>query len=210
MAADVFRAVPLDALTMLDIDSPDPDERGEALRHATRVAGLLVTAGVICVDMLFEDVRTLEDDGNVDGTWVISQLPPRFAPRYSALFAKEFVTAFVDLTARLTRGWREPACVAQELGLRVLLNEAESLAELAGFEMEEGWRPYVEETLFEDVDHELLYEDQNDGFEEDPDFALPGMAPMRFADWFTPFNDERTLPPYCLSLDDGRDDFGSV
>ena len=26
----------------------------------------------------------------------------------------------------------------------------------------------------------------------------PGVAPMRFEDWFKPFNDERTMPPYAL------------
>jgi hypothetical protein len=24
------------------------------------------------------------------------------------------------------------------------------------------------------------------------------MAPMRFEDWYEPFNDERTMPPYAL------------
>jgi hypothetical protein len=61
-----------------------------------------------------------------------------------------------------------------------------------------GWRGHLEDLLFEDLDHELLYDPTNDGIEEDPAAQPPGMAPMRFADWFRPFNDERTLPPYAL------------
>jgi hypothetical protein len=37
-----------------------------------------------------------------------------------------------------------------------------------------------------------------DGIEDDPSVQPPGMAPMRFEDWFTPFNDERSVPPYVL------------
>ena len=38
----------------------------------------------------------------------------------------------------------------------------------------------------------------NEEREDDPASQPPGMAPMRFEDWFKPFNEERTMPPYAL------------
>jgi hypothetical protein len=46
----------------------------------------------------------------------------------------------------------------------------------------------------------MLYNPAPDGIEDDPASQPPGMAPMRFADWFKPFNDERAMPPYALHL----------
>ena len=39
--------------------------------------------------------------------------------------------AVVDVTGRLTNGWERLACAAQELGLRILLNEVAVVAETA-------------------------------------------------------------------------------
>jgi hypothetical protein len=102
------------------------------------------------------------------------------------------------MTSRLTRGWEPLACVAQELGLRVLLDHVEVVAEAADVTLPDDWRGHLEDLLFEDLDHELLYDPAHDGIEEDPARQPPGMAPMRFTDWFRPFNDRRTLPPYAL------------
>jgi hypothetical protein len=106
--------------------------------------------------------------------------------------------AMVDVTGRLTKGWEPLASVAQELGLRVLLNLVEVVADTAGVALDDGWRGHLEDLLFEDIDHELLYNPAYDGIEDDPESQPPGMAPMRFEDWFEPFNDERTMPPYAL------------
>ena len=59
-------------------------------------------------------------------------------------------------------------------------------------------RGHLEDMLFEDVDHELLYDPAYDGIEDDPDSQPAGMAPMRFSDWFVRFNPGRSLPPYAL------------
>lgn len=101
------------------------------------------------------------------------------------------------MTRRMTAGWEPLANVAQELAVRILLNKVETTAELAGVELPEHWRATLEEHLFEDLDHEYLYDPAYDGFEDEADFGPPGMAPMRFEDWFVPFNDERHLPLYA-------------
>jgi hypothetical protein len=198
-----FRALPLEDLAMGDVESLPESERTEAVRQATALAGCLMHAAVVVVDQLFEDIehlRTAEgpEDFDIDASWQLSQLPSRFAHRYTPLFAQEFLVTLVDVTARFTVGWEPLACVAQELGLRLLLNHVEVVADTSDVLLQDGWREHLEEMLFEDVDHELLYDMSFDGIEDDVSAQPPGMAPMRFEDWFAPFNSERSLPPYAL------------
>lgn len=47
------------------------------------------------------------------------------------------LVAVVDVTGRLTKGWEPLACVAQELGLRLLLNLAEFVADTSGVALDE-------------------------------------------------------------------------
>lgn len=90
-------------------------------------------------------------------------------------------------------------CVARERGLRVLLNGVEVIAEAADVELEDGWREHVEELFFEDADHEMRYDMSLDGIEDDPSLQAAGIAPLCFEDWFTPFNDQRSLPPHAMN-----------
>jgi hypothetical protein len=207
-AAGMFRAVPTEDLSAGHLDSPSAAEHAAALRRATALAGCLMHAADLLIDELIEDIVSLRAEetaaderdsaSRIEDTWVLSQLPPRFAASYTPLFAQRLLVAVVDVTGRLTKGWEPLASVAQELGLRVLLNLVEVVADAAGVALNDGWRGHLEELLFEDLDHELLYNPAHDGIEDDPDSQPPGMAPMRFEDWFEPFNDERTMPPYAL------------
>lgn len=202
-AATQFRAFPVAALSTQDLESLSPPERAEALRRATALAGCLMHASEIAVEELFEDIVDLRSGkvgqpDDIDETWILSQLPSRFAAGYSARFAQQFLVALVDVTGRFTRVWEPLTCVAQELGLRVLLNQVEVMADLAVVTLDDDWRGHLDDMLFEDVDHELLYDPAYDGIEDDPDSQPPGMAPMRFSDWFVPFNPGRSMPPYAL------------
>lgn len=202
-AAAQFRAFPLASLSTQDLESLSPPERAEALRRAAALAGCLMHASEIVVEELFEDVVDLHTQeviqaDDIDETWILSQLPSRFAAGYCARFARMFLVALVDVTSRFARGWEPLTCVAQELCLRVLLNEVEVMADLAVVTLDDNWRGHLEDILFEDLDHELLYDPAYDGIEEDPDSQPPGMAPMAFSDWFAPFSAERSMPPYAL------------
>lgn len=96
----------------------------------------------------------------------------------------------------LTAGWHPPHCVAEELALKILLDQAELCLEQADLEIPD-WREIVEEYVFADADHELLYDPAFDGIEDDQEFAT-GTAPMAFSRWFTPFSKERPVSPYLL------------
>ena len=189
-------------------DSLSPAERAAATRRAAALAGCLIQAAEVLIDELIDDIVSLRAEesaagqygaaAQIEDTWVLCQLPARFAARYTPLFAQRLLVAVVDVTGRLTKGWEPLASVAQELGLRILLNLVDIVAETAGVTLDDGWRGHLEEILFEDIDHEMLYNPAYDGIEDDPESQPPGMAPMRFEDWFKPFSDERTMPPYAL------------
>ena len=126
----------------------------------------------------------------------LADLPPQFDPHYTPGFARQFLVAFLDLTARLTADqWTPPSCVAQDLGVRLLLDQADLIADLAGLPLPPDWQDTLAELLLEDIDHEYLYDPALDGFEDDPDFGPPGMASMRVQDWFHP-SPAAPLPPY--------------
>jgi hypothetical protein len=207
-AAGMFRAMPTEDLSVEHLDGLSAADGAAALRRAAALAGCLMYAADLLIDELIDDIVSLRGEATeaaehdtavrIADTWVLSQLPARFAARYTPLFAQRMLVAAVDMTGRLTRGWEPLASVAQELGLRVLLNLVDVIADSAEVALDDGWRGHLEDLLFEDLDHELLYNPAYDGIEDDPESQPPGMAPMRFEDWFEPFNDERTMPPYAL------------
>jgi hypothetical protein len=166
--------------------------------QAERLAGCLIQAGDAVAEILGADVEFIRagarvadrNDDRIDALW---QLPERFAHRYDAVFAQRFLDAYRDLIARLREWpWQPPSSVAQELGLRLLLNRAEVYIDLYEIEVADDWRSRVEDLLFLDLDHDLLYDPALDGFEEDPDF-MPDLRllPMRFEAWFDPFEPGR-------------------
>jgi hypothetical protein len=183
------------------------DDHEAAVTEAKYAAGALFQASVVVLDHLFMDLQTLavEHHGasvaDLDDAafFVLHELPGRYAHRYDALFIQEFIVATVDVTRRFTAGWEPLACVAQELALRMILNGAEFQLELAEVKLSDGWRSEIEDALFEDLDHEMLFDASLDGIEDDSEsLAELRSAPLAFADWFTPFTPDRHLPPYLL------------
>ncbi|MEP6562842.1 MAG: hypothetical protein ABJD68_17415 [Nakamurella sp.] len=169
------------------------------------LAGCMFQASTTVVGDLFDDLEYLGDSrsddirGAIQSTVVLSGLPDRFAHRYNLGFARKFLVATVDLTARLTHGWEPASCVAQELGLRLVLDRMADNIDMWGMIVDRRGRTHLEEALFEDLDHELLYDPSMDGFENEPD-TVQGMTPMDFDSWFVPFNSKRHLPPYASDL----------
>lgn len=213
-SADHLTALDLSRLTALDVHADDPQERRAALTQARFVAGGLFQASVAVVDQLFIDLDTLTRDGSTqtvadapdDVFFVLGGLPERYTDRYDALFTQRLIVAMTDVTRRLTVGWEPLACVAQELALRLILDATEVQLDMADVELDPGWREAVEAELFEDPDHEVLFDPQTPaGVDEEMLRVRPDSAPLGFAYWFTPFNRDRHLPPYLVE-DDGTDD----
>ena len=129
---------------------------------------------------------------DIAGTSVLSSLPPQFAASYDAKFTQKFIVVAADVTASLARGWTAPGCLAAELAVRCLLDQAEITEDIYELDLPEDWRADVEEVLLEDADSEALYSDSLDVLEDDAD-------KLGFGQWFKPFAPGDSVPPYACS-----------
>lgn len=191
-------------LELLGYDDELPElDRRRSEKQAKLLAGCLWNASAVVIDELFMDIQRLSKLKSVTAkdislTFVLAGLPERFAHRYSVIFAQKIMTIMIDLTTKLSRGWSTPSCVAQELALKLLLDGVEVTLETYGLELADGWREMLEASMYEDDDHENLYDPSMDGFENDLTYMQHfAMAPMRFEDWFKPFTG-RHVPPYVV------------
>ena len=190
-----------------EMDAVTPEERAASLRHARLLAGLLWHSSVVLIDQLYADHRSVSEmdeitAADIEGTWVLSSLPERFATLYGVDFVRRFIVVASDLTGALVRGWDPPGCVAAELALRCLLDQAELTAD--AYELDEdladGWRERLDDILFDDADSDMLYSRRLDGFENDAEMGAElGIVSMRFEEWFEPFSTGYSVPPYARS-----------
>lgn len=163
---------------------------------AALAAGALVHAADILVDELFEDVQVLtQEDTNVaecEGPlWHLERLPDRYALRYDARFARRFLVTVIAMTTRFTDGsFRRLSCVAEELALWFLLGAATTTLELHGL-LDDDVSAALDAfaaNVYEDTDHEWLYDDPTDGTAE-------GATGTALGSWFTPFDEGRYVHP---------------
>lgn len=185
----------------------DDDEVDPVVRKRTEdlTKGLLWRASINLVDLMFDDLAILATSPGSDDLYVLGMLPRRFAQHYDVGFARKFLVAIVDVTTRITDRWTALPTVAHELALRLLLNEAESIRADVGIAMPGDWRSNLEQDLFEDLDHEFLYDGR--GIEQ-----MTGMMPMDIGSWFSPFSPDSRPAPYATdATHDGElsDDFDS-
>ncbi|MGI5349925.1 hypothetical protein ACQEU8_17335 [Streptomyces sp. CA-250714] len=186
-------------------DEPEFADSAVSPEDAELAAGAVVWATDVLLDELFQDAFSLaEEKTNVaecdQPLWLLDDLPPRYALQYDARFARRFLVTAVALTTRFTEGsFQQLSCVAEELALRLLLTTAEVTLET--FELlTDGVSAALEcfaDLVYEDMDHEWLYDDSKDGIDESPVGAHLGVAPMDLASWFKPFNADRYVHPYA-------------
>jgi hypothetical protein len=185
-----------------------PEERQKALRQTRLLAGLLWNSSSILIDQLFRDLGTLSrleavTPTDIAGTSVLSCLPPQFAASYDAKFTQKFIVVASDVTAALARGWTAPGCLAAELAVRCLLDQAEITEDIYELDLPEDWRTNVEEVLLEDADSDALYvNDQysnDDGGHHGGRVAAADAPQLGFENWFRPFTPGDTVPPYACS-----------
>jgi len=207
-----LHAFPLDSFGYTEEKDEDDEEGYGPLvtKEAAEIAaGALVYGVHLLVDELFADLGRLASDGpNVAESdevfMVLDGLPERYVLKYDVLFVRRLITTAVCMTARLTQPhFGQLTCVAEELLMRLLLSEAEVTADLYGL-LDDEVRQALEffaDGVYEDMDHEWLYEPSADGIDEDPAFAHMGIAPMGVNDWFKPFNEGRFVHLYAADDD---------
>lgn len=177
-----------------------PEDRQKAVSQARLLAGLLWNSSSILIDQLFRDLGTLSrletvTERDIAGTSVLSSLPPQFAAGYDAKFTQKFIVVAADVTASLVRGWTAPGCLAAELAVRCLLDQAEITEDIYELDLPEDWRAHVEEVLLDGADSEALYDDADGGSPAGADDdGSPGVG-----QWFTPFAPGDAVPPYAYA-----------
>jgi hypothetical protein len=138
----------------------------------------------------------------VQEPFVWRYFPPRFRRVYTRTFGLNVLVTAVKVAYDLARpDAGPPACIAEELVLNAVIEIAGSGMEQAGL-----GRPWLNpsEVLLEDLDFEVLFRPDMDGIESDPAAQDDlGMWVPSAADWFTPFNPDRVVHPFCRTEQTG-------
>ncbi|MET9759559.1 hypothetical protein ABZ016_10935 [Streptomyces sp. NPDC006372] len=186
-----------------ELRSFPPTMFGTSPEDAKLAAGALVYTMNVLVDELFQDVQTLTEEGTSaaecnEPLWHFEDLPERYALQYDARFARRFLVTVIAMTTRFTNGsFQQLSCVAEELALRLLLHETNVTLETYGL-LDDGVSAALETfagNVYEDMDHEWLYDDSMDGIDESDAGPALGVAPMAFRTWFTPFEEGSYVHP---------------
>ncbi|MCX4699089.1 hypothetical protein [Streptomyces sp. NBC_01373] len=209
--ADELRSFPLTMFGVLKDENAEREADTPALAGESTVppasarlaAGALVYATDLLVTELFEDVQVLTQEeatvAECEGPlWHLERLPDRYALQYDAHFARRFLVTVIALTTRFTDGsFQRLSCVAEELALRFLLSQATTtleLHELLDEDVSTALNAFTD-NVYDDMDHEWLYDDSTDETDDPPTSTALGVAPTPFSSWFTPFHDGRYIHP---------------
>lgn len=195
-------------------DGDDDEASDEDVNDTAKLAaGALIFASSLVIDELFEDIKTLaESNGSVADTddvfMVLEDLPERFAQHYNGRFARQFLVAAVMITARLAaEEWTPPASIAEALALHIVVENAKVLLDGHDLLDEDVSLEYLyngfDDAAYEDVDHELLYRRDFDGFEDDQDITSSlRLADMHVEAWFNPLADsDATVHPFSIHVE---------
>ena len=179
-----------------EFEDGDPD--AEDFEPNPMLAGALLWSYEVLVDELLEDIAMLRTGvAAVEGTTCLEQLPELYRMHYTPRFAQRFLAVAMDLGTSLLTGFSSPSCVAQELALRLLFNGVEMLQDMhPELQLPDGWRPMLEDLMFEDLDHEFLYEPELDGIAGDSGLGHLRLAHLDVTHWFTPFH-HHAVNPYA-------------
>jgi len=170
--AGAVRAFGLDAFGC-DPDTAQPDVPED---KAVLAAGAVAVSVGVLVELLFTDLVNLrEEDGAA--FFVLDALPV-----IEEGFVRRFVVAAVEITGRLSGGrWAPPACFAEEMALRLLVDQAASLLERHG--------------LYDD-DVEAAFVTFSDAASDDPESVELRVSDPGPEEWFEPIVPGRPVHAY--------------
>jgi hypothetical protein len=175
------------------------DERRKAVTRTRLLAGLLWNSSSVLMDQLFRDLETLDGledvtPSDIASSSVLSSLPHRFAASYDVKFTRKFIVVASDVTASLARGWSAPGCLAAELAVRCLLDQAEITEDIYELDLPADWRAQVEEVLLEDAESQALFTER-----DADDTPTDTSGHLGFEQWFRPLAAGDVVPPYARS-----------
>ncbi len=168
---------------------------------ARYLAGALLYGVEMLIDELFGDAQLLDDEDatveELEALWALDELPPQYADRYDALFARRFLVTASVLGHRLTQEhWNGPLCVAEALALRIAESRAEvelDLIEVLEVDHGNGIFSVFNEHALNDLDSDSLYEVSESELD----------AELSFDNWFRPRGASGENPASHPYLTDG-------
>ena len=150
----------------------------------------------ILTDRFSEDLALLDESEDFSQTSMESFLPRKNLRRYGPGFARRFFVCMIVVGGKLFSKKREElCCVAEELALNAIIEQAESVLEMMGGK-EADYSALID-SAFQDLDFEILFNDELDGFEATEAAKQMGVGYLRFDDWFTQFKNTGPVHPYC-------------
>lgn len=159
-----------------------------------RIQRALGDAAVIMLDEYLEDLGILGRGEPCAQTVIADALPCKYLPRYNILSTKEIVVCVSNVVWKLqSPNPQELACVAEELALNAIIQQAGVNLELQDREAD---LDDVYEEAFQDTDFEFLFAPQFDGIEDSEMADQLRIANLRLEDWFTPFANVPYVQPY--------------
>jgi len=160
----------------------------------------LLTGEALLLDEVFDALEHVGNGTSLEATAALAGcLPPQFQRHYDGFFLRRFLICAARVADRLA-AWDEepiPACTAECLALRAIVDRAKAVlqmgAEEQGDEADDDFEEF-EEAAFPDMDVELLFDLSLDGIEDTEVAEYMGMA-LRPSEWFEPAYGE--AHPYC-------------
>ncbi len=139
-------------------------------------------------------------DGDEVGSFSSEFLPQQFRDLYDFGMLRRLHACLLVVAGRLQDGWEPPQCRGEELVLRAVLDYAETCYEDVSGDSTESFVD-LRELLFEDLDHEYLFDPRFDGI-DDPETregAQMRVQPLHPSSWFVAFYEGGSVHPMTLS-----------
>jgi hypothetical protein len=139
------------------------------------------------------------NDPDYDEPLFITSLPSKYLLQYDGGFRRKFLVILLTVGYKLSQP--EPpvpffSCTAEELGLHVLIEEAEEDLKTQGIEPE--FSEFEDQAFQDDMDIRILYDMALDGVENSPVGDSMGYGNLQFDLWFEPFLNATTpVHPYA-------------
>ncbi|HLJ59496.1 MAG TPA: hypothetical protein VKZ50_07175 [bacterium] len=145
--------------------------------HATA----LQDSAVVFSQFFFDAITDLKQGVPFEDTWLTAYLPSRYRTCYDETFGRQFLTCLLTVGVRV---WGDepyrPACVAEQLAFRALLDFAQATLEERGIKPDFGptW-----ERAFDDLGASALFDESH------------AVAPrLESGEWFRPIEDAQMHP----------------
>ena len=172
------------ATSVNHLDATSPEERG-MLRAALQAL----------IDLLFDLYEALPPSGPAsadfkhDGLMVF---PPAYVARYDRPFVRRAIVAAASLGQKLSGpGWFDLASTMEEILFGTIMESVQNSDVEIGDVFDD-----LEESVFQDLDYEMLFNAQFDGIENDAMSERYAFANLRFEEWFKPFPNTSHLNYY--------------